>query len=203
MIRRPCWTLSNATDGIGRELPQHQTMGAEYDYTALNSVHRLRYDTSLDFEPNFKTVVIHGHAKLTDLISSAPIPNTGFLVSSRLRTVLEEFALPSHRFYPVPTMHRGKPIAGYFWIQLPEPRLSLDEGSSVEAAEAAITAVPGFAALDLLRLYRPPRFAYCFVSDPLRRAMESAGITGVRFGTSKLFRSAGTQRTLPPGHDCN
>lgn len=194
-MQGPCWTLNNASDGIGRTYPQHQGMGGVYDFDAPNSVHKLPYDALPDFEPDFGTVVIHGHAKLTDLLSSAAIINTGFLVGPRLRAVLEQFALPPHRFYPVPMTHRNKPVSGYCWLQLPEPRLPLNEGSSVAEAEAAITAVPELALLDLLRLYRPTRFAYCFISDPLRRAMESAGITGVRFGTAKLFRSPATQGT--------
>lgn len=187
-MRRPCWILNNATEGIGREFPQHQDMGPDYDFGAADSVHNLPDDTLPGFNPNFDTVVIHGHARLTDLLSSAPIKNTGYLVSSRLRAVLERYALPTHKLYAVPMIHRRKPVTGYFWLQLPQPRLSLDEGASADTAEAAITAAPGLAELDLLRLYRPSRFAYCFVSDPLRRAMESAGVTGVRFGTSKLFR---------------
>jgi hypothetical protein len=187
-MRGPLWTLNNATDGVGRAYPQHQEMGPGYDYDASDSVHQLPYDKFPGFEPNFNTVVIDRRAKLTDLLSSAPIKNTGYLVSSRLRTVLEHFALPMHQYYPVPATHDGKPVADYFWLHLPEPRLPLDEGSSVDSAEAAILAAHELADLDLLRLYRPTRFAYCFVSDPLRRAMEAAGITGVRFGISKLFR---------------
>lgn len=190
-MRGPCWTLNYATEGIGRTYPQHQEMGPGYDYDAADSVHQLPDDVLPDFEPNFNTVVIHGHAKLTDMLSSAPIKNTGYLVSPKLRELLGRFALPPHRYYPVPMTHRGKLVAGYCWLQLPEPRLPLTEGSSVAEAEAAITAA-GQAGVDLLRLYRPSRFSYCFVCDPLRRAMEAAGVTGVRFGTAKLFRSAST-----------
>jgi hypothetical protein len=203
MMRGPCWTLNNATVGIGRTYPQHQEMGSGYDYGAPNSVHKFLYDGFPNFEPNFNTVIIHGNAKLTDLLSSAAIINTGYLVSLKLRALLEEFALPLHRFYPVPMIHRKKPVAGYFWLQLPEPTLPLTEGSSVAEAESAIIAVPDLAAVDLLRLYHPSRFAYCFVSNPLRRAMESAGITGVRFGTAKLFRFAadGTSNPSPQQTD--
>ena len=131
-----------------------------------------------------------GHdAKLTDLVSSAPIRDTGYLVSGRLRAVLEEFALPPHRFYPVPASHSGKPVEGSFWLQLPGPRLALTAGMSHEAAEEMISSIPKLEPLDVLWLYRPARFASCFVSDPLRRALESAKITGIRFGTAKLFRS--------------
>lgn len=188
-MRGPCWTLNNDVD-VGRVYPQHQEMSRGYDYQAPNSVHHLPNDAIPNFEPNFNTVIIHGHAKLTDLLSSGPIVKTGYLISARLRSVLEQFALPLHRFYPVPLTYRRKPVDGYCWLQLPEPRLSLTEGSSVAEAEAAITESSELAKLNLLRLCRPSRFAYCFISDALRRAMESAKVTGVRFGTAKLFRSA-------------
>ncbi len=69
-MRGPCWTLNNATVGTGRTYPAHQEMGRGYNYAAGNSVHKLPYDALPDSEPNFNTVVIHGHAKLTDLLSS-------------------------------------------------------------------------------------------------------------------------------------
>ena len=191
-MRVPRWTLNHATDGIGREYPQHQVMSRGYDYRAPDSVHQLPYDAIPELQPNFDTVVVHGHARLTDLLSSAPIKNTGYLVGPRLHTVLKRFALPPHRFYPVPMTHRGQPVAGYCWLQLPGPRLPMAEGSSVSEAEAVIVAA-GLTAFDLFRLYWPARFAYCFISDPLRRAMGAGGVTGVRFGTSKLFRSLDSQ----------
>jgi hypothetical protein len=126
-----------------------------------------------------------------DLLSSAPIKNTGYLVSSRLRAVLEQFALPLHRFYLVPAIYRRKPLGGCFWLQLPQPRLALSEGMSPAQAEEFIASIPALGSLDLLLWYRPERFAYCFLSDPLRSALESAKITGVGFGTAKLFRSPG------------
>ena len=129
-MRGPCWTLNTTTEGIGGTYPQHQALGPGYDYDAPDSVHRLPDDALPDFVPNFNTVVIHGHARLTDLLSSAPIRNTGYLVSTQLREVLERLALPPHRFYPVPATHRGKPVGGYFWLQLPKPRVTLTQGSS-------------------------------------------------------------------------
>ncbi len=187
-MRGPCWTFDDTAKDIGT-YPQHQSMGAGYDFDAPHSVHQLPYDALPDFEPNFNTILIHGHARRTDLISSAPIRNTGYLVSSRLRAVLEQFALPRHRFYPVPASHRGKPVSGYFWLQLPQPQLRLTEDMSPSQVEERIASVPELASLDLLRLYIPERYAYCFISNPLRSALEAAKITGVRFGTAKLFRA--------------
>lgn len=189
----PCWTFNTSTKGIGRTYPQHQTMGPGYDFNAANSVHQLPYESLPEFEPNFNTVVIHGHAKLTDLLSSAPIKNTGYLVSKNLRAILEQFSLPLHRYYSVPVTHRGKAVEDYYWLHLPQPPPPLTETSSIEEAEAAIRSASGVAALDLLRLYQPSRYAYCFVTDRLKQAMEAASITGVRFGTAKLFRRSSEQ----------
>lgn len=189
-MRSPCWTMNHATEGIGRAYPQHQGMRVGYDFGAPASVSNLSPDALPNFEPDFDTVTIHGHARLTDLLSTATIPPTGYLVSARLRDVLEQYALPPHRFFPVPATHRGKPVAGYAWLHLPGPTLKLTDSSSIEEAESAIGSSPNLSELDLLRLFRPARFAYCYVSDPLRRAVETAKITGVRFGTAKLFRSS-------------
>lgn len=188
-MQGPCWTLSEATIGTGRVFPQHQEMGRGYDYDAPDSVHRVPLDSLPAFEPNFNTVVVHGHARLTDLLSSGVIVVAGYLVSPRLREVLEGSRLPLHRFYPVPMTHRGKSVSGYSWLHLPAAAVDIRHDATPAEAEAAIRAVPGLAECDLLRLNEPDRFAYCFVSDPLRRAIEAAGITGVRFGTARLFRN--------------
>jgi hypothetical protein len=188
-MQNPCWTLNHATDGVGQAFPQHQVMSDGYDYSASNSVHRLPLNAVPEFTPNFDTVIIHGHARLVDLFSSSAIHNTGYLVSERFRLVLEQFTMPLHCFYSVPMLHHNKPVHAYYWLQLPEPRLALTDALSIGEIEAAIAAEPEIAAVDLLRLYRPQRYAYCFVSNRLRNAIESAGITGVRFGTSKLFKT--------------
>lgn len=188
-MQNPCWTLNHATDGVGQTFPQHQVMSDGYDFSASNSVRKLSQDAVPEFAPNFETVIIHGHARLVDLLSSSAIPNTGYLVSARLRQVFEQFTLPLHCFYSVPMLYRNKRVTSYYWFQLPEPQLAITQASSIREVEAAITEVPEIDAVDILRLYRPERYAYCFVSDRLRRAIESARITGVRFGTSKLFKT--------------
>jgi hypothetical protein len=163
-------------------------MGRGYDYSAPNSVHQLPCDGFPNFEPNFRTIVITASARLTDLISSAPNRNAGLLVSERFRAVLAAFALPPHRYYPLPMKHRLKPVGGYWWLHLPQPSVRLEEETPLAEAEARIAVDPVVGAADLLRFYRPSRFGYCFVSGPLREAMETARLTGIRFGTAKLFR---------------
>jgi hypothetical protein len=163
-------------------------MAPGYDYDAADSVRRLSPLGFPDFQPNFSTVLLSGSAKLTDLISTAPIPNCGLLISSRFRRLLESSLLPPHRFFPVPMIHRRKPVEGYWWIHLPQQGIAIADDTTAVEVERLVEANPDCHKAELIRLYSPPRFSYCFVSDLLRRAMENEGITGVRFGTARIFR---------------
>jgi hypothetical protein len=186
-MQRPCWTMHHAA-ADGRVYPQHQAMSSGYDYRAIDSIHRIPYDRVPDFVPNFNTVVVVRGAKLTDLLSSAPIPNTGFLISRHLRKVFDAFRLPLHKYFDVPISHRDRDIEGFYWLHLPQLPLALSDEMTPAQAEAVIESTPGVAELDLIRITRPSRFAYCFISQPLKTAMEAARITGVRYGISKIFR---------------
>jgi hypothetical protein len=200
-MKRPCSTLKDAVEGIGPDYPQCQVMSRGYDYGAPNSVHKLPFDSLPDFEPTFNTVIIEKSAVLTDLISTTPIMNIGLLMSGRFREILESFSLPEHRFYPVPMRHRcarfklvpfpriqlNKRIPNYWWLHLPQPDIVIPPNASSSQAEAIIEASASLAAVDLLRIYRPERFYNYFISAPLRKAIESANLTGIRFGHSRLF----------------
>jgi hypothetical protein len=180
-MKKPRHSLNFTTKGVGRAFPQHQAMLGDYDYNAQRSIHRLPMYDFPSFEPDFTTVLLHGHSKLTDLISTAPIPNVGLLVSSRLRKLFEAFKLPPHRYYSVPMSHRGKAVEGYSWLHLPQPS-SLLNANSTEDVEAGCEKDSALVDVALLKLYRPSWMAYCWVNTELRNAIESAKITGIKFG---------------------
>lgn len=182
----PWSTFDHLAEGMW---PAHQTMGEGYDYEAIDSVRRLPPDAIPAFEPNFRTIEIHGQAKLVDVLSSAPIRTVGYLISERLRDILTTFNLPLHRLYQVPVTYRGRSIDGYWWLHLPHPSLDLTDCKSASEVEELITRRQEIANLDMVRFHTPVRFAYCFVSRRLREAIEANKITGVRFGTAKLFRT--------------
>ena len=162
-------------------------MGPSYDFDAADSVYNLSFDSLVDFEPNFKTVILDDSAVPTDFVSSAPIRNSGFIISSRVRDLLAGFRLPPHRVYDLPVLHRGSSVDGYSWLHLPQPDVSIPPDAKQTDAESLISqsSISGCA---LFRLYRPSRFAYCYVRDDLRQLLADIGATGVRFGTSRLFR---------------
>ncbi|HVL12955.1 MAG TPA: hypothetical protein VM529_10345, partial [Gemmata sp.] len=112
----------------------------------------------------------------------------GLLVSDRLRGVLDRFRLPPHRYYPAPLEHRKRAVGGYWWLYLPAPDLPLTDEMPPAEAEAVIAADPALGTVDVLRLYAPARYRNCYVGGPVRAELEAAGVTGIRFGTAKLFR---------------
>lgn len=187
-MERLCWTLNHATDGIGRAYPQLQGFAAP-----LAPPH----DAALDELPHgrlpddltFPTAVLAPGAKRTDLVSTVWSGLFGFLVSDRLRGLLDQFRLPPHRYFPAPLEHRKRAVGGYWWLYLPAPDLPLTDQMVPAEAESVLAADPVFGAVDLLRLYTPARYSYCYLGEPVRAALEDAGVTGVRFGTAKLFRS--------------
>jgi hypothetical protein len=169
-------------------------LGDGYDYSGPRSAHNLPHDSLPDYDPDFGTVVLDRHARLTDVLSSVILP-VGFLVNGKVRQVLSGFGLPPHRYFDVAVRFRRKPVDGYYWLHLPEVPVTLADKMAPEEAEAALAASFPLDTLDLIRMARPQRYAYCFVSDRLRRALESAKITGIRLARAKLFRrppSAGT-----------
>ncbi|MDO6433266.1 hypothetical protein Q4E93_21830 [Flavitalea sp. BT771] len=102
----------------GSQYPQVQEMGPDYDYKAGNSVYALSrcvYNFP-DFVPNLDYFVVKGKAKLTDLLSVAPI-NGGLLISSRFKELLENFSLVSHRFYPSKVSYK-RTFYEYYWMHI-------------------------------------------------------------------------------------
>jgi hypothetical protein len=188
-MKFPWSTLSDDPMVAGCSYPTHQTMGEHYDYDGPRSVYRIPRDNLADFDPDFHYVQFESKAKRNDLIASAPIPHVGWIISDRYRDLLLQFALPPHRLYPLPVVQRGKSVDGYSYLHLPQISTGLTESTTIHDAEKTLESRDEILALDVIPIYTPIRFGYFFVSYSLRQAIESANLTGIRFGTSKLFRS--------------
>jgi hypothetical protein len=187
-MEKPCWTLNHATDGIGRVYPQLKGFPRPLAPAHDADLDDLPHGRPLPDDLAFRTAVLAPDAICTDLISTTWSGLFGFLVSDRLRGLLGRFQLPPHQYFSAPLEQRKKAVGGYWWLYLPAPDLPLTDGMTPAEAEAVITADPVLGAADVLRVYSPPRYVNCYVGGPVRAAMEGAGVTGVRFGTAKLFR---------------
>ncbi len=74
-----------------------------------------------DYEIRLNGCILEKHAKLTDFISFAG-SRKDFIISDRVRKILEEYRLPKHKFYPV-TFHQTSKVdksiqvvEGYWWF---------------------------------------------------------------------------------------
>ena len=113
------YILKPASDTIetGHVYPQVQKMSTGYDYKAPNSVHALsRIQEFPDFEPDLDYFVVHGKAKLSDMHSVTLIYG-GFLISRKLKEILETFNLVPHRFYPARVYYK-KTFHEYYWMHI-------------------------------------------------------------------------------------
>ena len=164
-------------------------MGSNYDYSGPRSVYKIPRDKLADFEPDFHHVHFESNATRLDLIASAPIPHVGWIISDRFRDLILQFTLPPHRLYQLPVVQRGKSVDGYSYLHLPQVSTDLTETTTIQDAEKLLESRDEILALDVIPIYTPIRFGYFFVSHTLRQAIESVNLTGIRFGTSKLFRS--------------
>ncbi len=168
---------------------EHQKMSTGYNYGAENSVRKLTSLSLIDFQPNFHYVEFPTLCAHVDLISSIPMPD-GWIVSERFLQLLQRHRLPPHRVYPLPVRQRNVDVSGYFFVHLPQLDIQLKDEYSISEAECEFRKREDFMSLDLIPLYRPSRFSYRFVSRELRDSIEAAKLTGMRFGTSRLFRTA-------------
>lgn len=103
---------------IGSKFPQISNMKPGYDYISKNSVHSLsKCTTNLpDFTPDLDYFILPRASKLTDTLSVS-VTNGGFLVSNRLKNLLNECILPMHAFYEAKVFYKHE-IYNYYWIHL-------------------------------------------------------------------------------------
>jgi len=112
--------LSSDTCIIGSEYPQIQKMKPGYDYEGICSVYKLGrcYQALPDFVPDLDGFVLHSRAKLTDFLSNVFSSPQGFIISERVKNILQDFKLPLHDFYSIKLYHKKKTIDNYYWLHI-------------------------------------------------------------------------------------
>jgi len=69
-----------------------------------------------DFTPDLDSLIIHGRAKPTDIMSS--VISTGFIISKKLKVLFDQFVFPPHRFYPAKVLHKKIEIGDYYFMHI-------------------------------------------------------------------------------------
>jgi hypothetical protein len=107
------------TPETGPEYPQIQKMNVGYNYKADNSVYAISrlYKSFPEYVPNLDHFVLHNKAKLTDLLSVSVISG-GFLISNKLKEIIDQFTIVPHKFYPAKVMHKKSMHDNYFWMHI-------------------------------------------------------------------------------------
>lgn len=88
----------------------------DYNFKAPNSVHKIKFNQFPDFTPDLRFKMAKG-AKLCDMLGQGSINANGFLISERLRKILENVNATPYKFYPASIEVKGK-FHKYYWMQL-------------------------------------------------------------------------------------
>ena len=111
------------TDEVGRNISS-QTDGLVGKITFnINHSYRIfsHHNLPEQFIPN-ETIKLANSAKQTDFISTGLISGYGFIISERVKNVLEQFKLVQHKFYRIPLVHKQKKLDGYYWLHMHQPQ---------------------------------------------------------------------------------
>lgn len=108
------YTVSYSTNPreIGPEFPQ-VSPPLSYDFKGPRSYLNFSEHEFPKIEPDLQNFIIHPKSPLTDILSTGL--SHGLVLSARLRMILEDFNLASHRYYPM-SIWNGKNLHQYFWM---------------------------------------------------------------------------------------
>lgn len=105
---------------VGPVYPQISKMMKGYDYEATDSVHAVSrlHNEIPDFEPNFNYFILNGKSKLSDFLSFSVMTRVGFIVSSKVKNILENCTLPEHKFFTIKVLYKNVFIEDYYWLHI-------------------------------------------------------------------------------------
>ncbi len=111
------YTISTVAGGKSTNniYPQVQTMHNGYKYDAPNSCRNLDYFTIPTFYPNLHSFELHQKTKVTDFISAVTLSN-GFLISEKVKKVVEGFRLSEYCFFDASIVYKTKKHTNYFYF---------------------------------------------------------------------------------------
>ncbi|TWI93799.1 hypothetical protein JN11_04947 [Mucilaginibacter frigoritolerans] len=112
---------SCATEETGPVYPQIQRWRSGYDDDKPDSFYSYyliaKGGAFPDFIPNMDSLLLHGKAKTTDLLSFATSV-TGFMINKKLKMLFEQFVFPPHRFYQAKVIHKQVQINDYWFMHI-------------------------------------------------------------------------------------
>lgn len=103
---------------VGKDYPQAYKFMKGYDGDAPNGIIGLyKYDEEFpDFIPDLDGIMLSGSAKLTDVVSNGYCSDF-FIVSEKVKRILEQYTLCPHRFYPL-GLYKRKVKYDYYLLHI-------------------------------------------------------------------------------------
>ena len=85
-----------------------------------NSILKIPADSFPDFEPDFAQMNLGEDSEWPDVIDTNSMRARGFMINSRVRDLLKNFTLPSHRYYPARIYNpaSGEVSHDYHYLQI-------------------------------------------------------------------------------------
>lgn len=103
---------------VGKDFPQAYKFIKEYNPNAPNALFSLyKYRESFpDYIPGLDGIMLSGSAKLTDIVSNG-FSGDLFILSDKVKQIIEQYNLCPHRFYPL-GLYRRKVKYNYFLLYI-------------------------------------------------------------------------------------
>lgn len=103
---------------VGKDFPQAYKFIKEYNPYSLNALFSLyKYRESFpDYMPELDGIMLSGSAKLTDFVSNG-FSGDLFILSDRVKQIIEQYKLCSHRFYPL-GLYKRKVKYNYYLLYI-------------------------------------------------------------------------------------
>lgn len=98
---------------VGR-FPQVVGFVEPYEEELATSIYNTQYNELPNFIPHLPPMKVHAHTKITDVVSS-PLGGNNWLVSEKMKAILETFKLPKHAFYPLTLVQREQNYPYYYF----------------------------------------------------------------------------------------
>lgn len=110
------YVLKNSTGKeIGKTYPQTNGMSNDYNFQIPESINFLpNLETPLH-TPNLNFFKVDDKAKITDFISTGLINATGFIVNEKIKSLLDNYNIAEHMYFPARLYHKNKLINAY-WL---------------------------------------------------------------------------------------
>jgi hypothetical protein len=108
-------------------------MVEDYYFNQPDSVYNINVRGKLNFTPNIDAIQILKRAKLMDILSSVPVPNSGMLVSDKLLDTFMKFVIPFEtQIFDAYTVHKDeRHHYNYFYIYKSHEDMQVDWERSV------------------------------------------------------------------------